>query len=150
MIFKYIIILMANILILKYCFFPLIWHFTKHLYSISSCASLTSYLYHPRNRKWQPTPVFLPGQFHGQTVSESPNSLSRWHTFHSYIICYPELSELYMMLSLRYFIFKVPVHLILGQYFFCVSYWFIFVITTSFLKSSLWGLHLYRGCEVNT
>lgn len=55
-----------------------------------------------------------------------------------------------MMLSLRYFILKVPVHLILGQYFFCVSYWFIFVITTSFLKSSLWGLHLYTGYEVNT
>ena len=46
----------------------------------------------PRRRAWQPTPVFLPGKFHGQRSLEgySPRGLKRvghdWATKHTYLI----------------------------------------------------------------
>jgi len=32
----------------------------------------------PGRRKWQPTPVFLPGKSHGQRTFHSPRAIHRW------------------------------------------------------------------------
>ena len=45
----------------------------------------------PRRRKWQPTPVFLPGEFHGQRnlVGYSPWGRKEWDTHtHTILECY--------------------------------------------------------------
>ena len=50
----------------------------------------------PWSRKWQPTPVFLPGEFYGQRslVGYSPwgckeSEMTEWLNMHSYVTCRP-------------------------------------------------------------
>ena len=85
-----------------HCLWPQAWG-SKVIYILigSPCSvkSVNIFMYNPWRRKWQPTPVLLPGKSHGQrslvgyslwgcTESDTKTSWNCFYFFHPKILCF--------------------------------------------------------------